>query len=79
MMIQIKEKKTEYSIVLVDVDDNQYGILVDEFVEQAEVVVKSLRGMLSGIQGLAGVTILNNGMPSFIVDIPGLLQMAKVG
>ena len=77
--IQIKEKKTEYSIVLVDVDDNQYGILVDEFVEQAEVVVKSLRGMLSGIQGLAGVTILNNGMPSFIVDIPGLLQMAKVG
>lgn len=77
--VEINEKKTEYSIVLVDVDDNHYGILVDEFVEQSEVVVKSLRGMLSGIQGLAGVTILNNGMPSFIVDVPGLLQMAKVG
>ncbi|MGE3062996.1 MAG: chemotaxis protein CheA [bacterium] len=77
--VKLNEKKSDYSIVLVEVDDAQYGILVDEFVEQSEVVVKSLRGMLSGIQGLAGVTILNNGMPSFIVDIPGLLQMAKVG
>ncbi|MDD3804113.1 MAG: chemotaxis protein CheA [bacterium] len=77
--VKMNEKKTDYSIVLVEVDDSQYGILVDEFVEQSEVVVKSLRGMLSGIQGLAGVTILNNGMPSFIVDVPGLLQMAKVG
>jgi len=47
--------------------------------EQSEVVVKPLKGILSGIHGLAGVSILNNGMPSFIVDVPGVVSMAKEG
>jgi len=77
--VNMERSKDEYSIVLVDVEESTYGILVDEFVEQSEVVVKSLKGLLSGIQGLAGVTILNDGQPSFIIDVPGILQMAKVG
>lgn len=71
------EEKEKYSIVLVEVDDSFYGILVDNFMEQSEVVVKPLKGILSGIHGLAGVSILNNGMPSFIVDVPGVVSMAK--
>ncbi len=77
--INTQEEREKYSLVIVDVDDNQFGILIDEFIEQTEVVVKSLKGLLSGIQGIAGVTILNNGVPSFIIDVPGIFEMAKVG
>lgn len=73
-----KENKN-FSIVLVEVEESLYGILVENFVEQSEVVVKPLKGMLAGIPGLAGVTILNNGMPSFIVDVPGIITISKVG
>lgn len=73
------EDRDKYSIVLVEVEDSLYGILVDNFLEQSEVVVKPLKGILSGIHGLAGVSILNNGMPSFIVDVPGVVSMAKEG
>mgnify|MGYP000126745001 CR=1 FL=1 len=72
-------EREKYSIVLVEVDESFYGILVDSFMEQSEVVVKPLKGILSGIHGLAGVSILNNGMPSFIVDVPGVVSMAKEG
>ena len=77
--IDSTENREKYSLVIVDIDENQFGILIDEFIEQTEVVVKSLKGLLSGIQGIAGVTILNNGLPSFIIDVPGIFEMAKVG
>lgn len=77
--IENQGENDECSLVIVDVDDNQFGILIDEFVEQSEVVVKSLKGLLAGIPGLAGVTILNDGMPSFIIDVPVIFEMAKVG
>lgn len=80
-IFKIEEHVTadECSLVIVDVEDNQFGILIDEFVEQSEVVVKSLKGLLAGIPGLAGVTILNDGEPSFIIDVPVIFEMAKVG
>ncbi|MCK4524715.1 chemotaxis protein CheW, partial [candidate division WOR-3 bacterium] len=55
-----------------------FALLIDEFIEQTEIVVKSLKGILSDIKGLAGITILNDGMPSFIIDVPGIFEMAKV-
>ncbi len=76
---EYNREKENFQIVLVEVDESLYGILVENFVEQSEVVVKPLKGMLAGIPGLAGVTILNNGMPSFIVDVPGIVTISKVG
>ena len=76
--IETNEEKTKYSLVIVNVDDNDFALLIDEFIEQTEIVVKSLKGILSDIKGLAGITILNDGMPSFIIDVPGIFEMAKV-
>ncbi len=76
--IKSEIKKDKYSMVIVNVDDNDFALLIDEFIEQTEIVVKPLKGLLSGIRGLAGVTILNDGIPSFIIDIPSVFEMAKV-
>ncbi len=76
--IETIEEKTKYSLVIVNVEDNDFALLIDEFIEQTEIVVKSLKGVLSDIKGLAGITILNDGMPSFIIDVPSIFEMAKV-
>ncbi|MFO8062507.1 MAG: chemotaxis protein CheA [bacterium] len=65
------------SLVIVHMDDSEFAMLIEEFVEQTEIVVKPLKGLLSGIKGLAGVTILNDGIPAFIIDVPSIFELAK--
>lgn len=76
--INVEKEREKYSLVIVSVDDYNFALLIDSFIEQSEIVVKPLRGVLSGIRGLAGVTILNDGLPSFIIDVPSIFEMAKV-
>lgn len=76
--INVEKEREKYSLVIVNVDDNNFALLIDSFIEQSEIVVKPLKGLLSGIRGLAGVTILNDGLPSFIIDVPSIFEMAKV-
>lgn len=72
-----KDKDKKISLVIVHMDDSEFAMLIEEFVEQTEIVVKPLKGLLSGIKGLAGVTILNDGIPAFIIDVPSIFELAK--
>lgn len=63
-----KEKQEENTVVIVSHGDRTFGLVVDELIGQQEVVIKSLGRYLSGIQGIAGATILGNGTVALIVD-----------
>ncbi len=54
--------------VVVDTDDGRVAFGVDRLLGQQEVVLKALSKPLELIAGLAGVTILGNGRPVFVLD-----------
>ena len=61
-------------IVIVGLGEKQKGIVVDSFVEQEEIVIKSLTKFLSDVKGFAGCTIRGDGRVSLIVDIEHLIN-----
>ncbi len=59
--------------VVVDSDEGRVALEVDRLLGQEEVVLKALARPLDLVPGLAGVTILGNGRPVFILDVTRLV------
>ncbi|MEM9046565.1 MAG: chemotaxis protein CheA [Pseudomonadota bacterium] len=55
------------------------GLVVDELVGQQQVVIKSLESNYRRVQGVAGATILGNGMVALILDVDGVHSMSQQG
>jgi two-component system chemotaxis sensor kinase CheA len=65
--------------VVVEAEDGRVALLVDRLLGQEEVVLKALSRPLDLVPGLAGVTILGNGRPVFILDVARLGRPLKGG
>jgi two-component system chemotaxis sensor kinase CheA len=63
---------TTTPLVVVEADDGPVALGVDRLWGQEEVVLKGLSRPLDLVPGLAGVTILGNGRPVFILDVARL-------
>lgn len=64
-------------IVIVGLAEKKIGIMIDKFMGQEEVVIKSLGQYLGTTEGVAGATILGDGRIRLIVDLIGLFNIAK--
>ncbi len=64
-------------LVIVEGDGGKAGILVDDLLSQQQVVIKSLETNYKRIQGIFGATILGDGSVALILDMSGLLNLAK--
>ncbi len=64
-------------IVVVGLAESKIGIIIDKFLGQEEVVIKSLGDYLGTTEGVAGATILGDGRIRLIVDLIGLFNIAK--
>lgn len=60
--------------VIIETDDGRLALGVDHLLGQQEVVLKALSKPLDLIPGLAGVTILGNGRPIFVLDAARLVS-----
>ncbi|PZR11056.1 MAG: chemotaxis protein CheA [Archangium gephyra] len=58
--------------VVVESDEGRVALAVDSLLGQEEVVLKALTRPLDQVPGLAGVTVLGNGRPVFILDVAKL-------
>jgi two-component system chemotaxis sensor kinase CheA len=58
--------------VVLDLPDGRMSLLVDEFIGQQEVVVKSFDAARGMPQLFNGATILTNGSPALILDAQGI-------
>lgn len=61
-------------IVVVSLDGELGGIEVDEFGEQFDVMLKPLDGLLSGMPGVAGTSLLGTGEVLIVLDLVQLLH-----
>jgi two-component system chemotaxis sensor kinase CheA len=60
-------------VVVVSVADDLVGIAVDGFAERMDVLMRPMTGILAGVPGVVGTTLLGDGSVLMIVDIPELL------
>jgi chemotaxis protein histidine kinase CheA len=52
-------------------------VLVDELLGQQQIVIKSLETNFRRMNGLSGATILGDGRVALILDVPGLIKLAR--
>jgi two-component system chemotaxis sensor kinase CheA len=64
-------------IVVIGLAEKKLGLVIDRFLGQEEVVIKSLGNYLGNTEGIAGATILGDGRIRLIVDLIGLFSIAK--
>jgi two-component system chemotaxis sensor kinase CheA len=66
-------------LVVVEADGKRAGVLVDDLLSQQQVVIKSLESNFKPVAGIAGATILGDGMVALIIDVPELIRSARNG
>ncbi|MEM8923168.1 MAG: chemotaxis protein CheA [Actinomycetota bacterium] len=69
---------TARNIVVLQADDHQFGLVVDEIDDTAEIVVKPLGKAVEKIPYFSGATIMGDGSVSLILDVMGLATEAHV-
>jgi two-component system chemotaxis sensor kinase CheA len=65
-------------IAIVTTGTMSYGLVVGEFHDTEEIVVKPLGRQFKSLREYAGATILGDGMVALILDIPGLAMKAEL-
>ncbi len=64
-------------ILVVGLAEKKLGVMVDRFLGEEEVVIKSMGDYLGSTDGIAGATILGDGRIRLIVDLMGLFSLAR--
>ena len=66
------------SVVVLQVDDRQFGLVVDGINDTQEIVVKPLGKQLKGLTLYAGATIMGDGRVALILDVQGIGKRSGV-
>jgi two-component system chemotaxis sensor kinase CheA len=66
-------------LVILETEGEQVALMVDEILGQQQVVIKSMEDNFRKIDGVAGATILSDGAVGFILDVRGVLEIARRG
>lgn len=69
-----QEKIEEVSVVIVRKGDKLAGLVVDSFIGQQEIVLKSLGKYLTNVFAISGATILGDGQVALIIDPNALIK-----
>jgi two-component system chemotaxis sensor kinase CheA len=62
--------------VVLEVEGDRLGLLVDGLDDEQEVMLKPLNGLLRRVRNVSGATILDDGSVSIVLNPPDLLQSA---
>jgi len=66
-------------LLILETEGERVAVMVDEIVGQQQVVIKSMEQNFRKVEGIAGATILGDGTVGFILDVRGLLEIARQG
>ncbi|MCF3649447.1 hybrid sensor histidine kinase/response regulator [Synoicihabitans lomoniglobus] len=65
------------SVVVVGETGNHYGIVVDRFREERELVVQPLDARLGKIQDIAAAAVMTDGSPVLIIDVEDMVRSVE--
>ncbi|MGM5480830.1 MAG: chemotaxis protein CheW [Nanobdellota archaeon] len=63
-----------FTVVVVEHSDKKIGLVLDSIIGQRQILIKSLDGMVKGVKGFAGATILGDGRIALVYDVPGFFR-----
>lgn len=66
-------------LLILETEGERVAVMVDEILGQQQVVIKSMEQNFRKVEGIAGATILGDGTVGFILDVRGLLELARQG
>jgi two-component system, chemotaxis family, sensor kinase CheA len=69
-----EEEEEVASVVIVRKGEKMAGLVVDSFIGQQEVVLKSLGNYLTSVFAISGATILGDGQVALIIDCNALIK-----
>ncbi len=73
--VPVCDQEDEFvSVVIVRKGDKMAGLLVDSFIGQQEIVLKSLGNYLTSVFAISGATILGDGQVALIIDCNALIK-----
>ena len=64
----------ELSIVVLGNKSGKYGLVVDRFIGERELVVRSLDPRLGKVRSISAAALMPDGSPLLIVDVEDLIQ-----
>lgn len=70
----MNESRDFHSVVIVRKGDKMAGLVVDSFIGQQEIVLKSLGNYLADVFAISGATILGDGQVALIIDCNALIH-----
>ncbi len=68
---------TNALLIVVESEGEKVGLLVDDLLGQQQVVIKSLQDNYQQVIGISGATILGNGAVALILDVAGVISLAR--
>lgn len=69
-----EREETETEIVVIRKGDKMAALMVDEFIGQSEIVLKTLGKYLTNLYAISGATILGDGQVALIIDPNALIK-----
>ena len=73
----VESKEDEWPVIVVGNHDGYYGLAVDRFLGERELVVQPLDGRLSKIKDIAAGALMEDGAPVLIVDMEDLIRSVE--
>ena len=64
-------------VVVVEIEDQRIGLVVDKVIGNHQTVLKSLGRMLRSVEIFSGATVLGDGHIALILDVPQLLALQR--
>jgi two-component system chemotaxis sensor kinase CheA len=65
------------TVVMIEDEGRQVGVVVDRLLSKQEVVIKSLGETFSAVRGVAGGAILGDGRIGLILDAHGIVELMR--
>lgn len=63
----------ELTVVVLTLEDDYVGVIVDAIAERVESITRPLSGLLTGVRGVAGTTVLGDGQILLVLDVAELI------
>ncbi len=76
-VLDAEEEMSQCIAVVVEAEGRRAALVVDEIIGQQQIVIKSLGETMQGIPAIAGGAIMGDGRVGLIVDVSGLMRVAK--
>jgi two-component system chemotaxis sensor kinase CheA len=74
---RMEERRAELAIAIIETASGPYGLVVDHFLGEVEIVVKPLSGVLAKMQEYIGAAIMGNGKTVLVVNTERLFLLQR--